>query len=156
MKRFIDIAMKRIYLFNIVAWNYRKKIGFAVCKKENFAGLQAHGKRGKSVLASPTPHHTLNEERSARFTTQHLSALIFILWQWSKFDRWVREENLCSILNLVNFDSWRWQSFVSTCDLFNRLFPLAVQESFKQFSCLEFVFEKSKRREAGLKHKLQL
>ena len=71
--------MKRIYLFNIVAWNYRKKIGFPVCKKENFAGLQAHRKRGKSARASPTPHHTLNEERSARFTAQHLSALVTLL-----------------------------------------------------------------------------
>ena len=76
MKLFIDIVMKRIYLFNIVAWNYRKKIGFPVCKKENFAGLQAHRKRGKSARASPTPHHTLNEERSARFTAQPLSALV--------------------------------------------------------------------------------
>ena len=75
MKLFIDIFMKGIYLFNIVAWNYRKKIGFPVCKKENFAGLQAHRKRGKSARASPTPHHTLNEERSARFITQPLSAL---------------------------------------------------------------------------------
>ena len=43
--------------------------------KENFAGFQAHRKRGKSARASPTPHHTLNEERSARFTAQPLSAL---------------------------------------------------------------------------------
>ena len=74
MKLFIDIVMKRIYLFNTVAWNYRKKIGFPVCKKENFAGLQAHRKSGKSARASPTPQHTLNEERSARFIA--LSALI--------------------------------------------------------------------------------
>ena len=33
---------------------------------------------------------------------------------------------------------------------------LAVKESFERFSCLEFVFEKSKHREAGLKDKLQL
>ena len=78
MKLFIDIVMKRIYLFNIVAWKYRKQIGFPVCKKENFAGPQAHRKRGKSARASPTPHHTLNEERSARFTAQPLSALICI------------------------------------------------------------------------------
>ena len=71
--------MKRIYLFNIAAWNYRKKIGFPVCKKENFAGLQAHRKRGKSTRASSTP-------RSARFTAQHLSALLGILRivAWSK------------------------------------------------------------------------
>ena len=28
---------------------------------------------------------------------------------------WVHVENLCSILKLVYFDSWSWQSFVSTC-----------------------------------------
>ena len=75
MKLFIDIVMKRIYLFNIVARNYTKEIGFPVCKNDNFAGLQAHRKRGKSARASPTPHHTLNEERRARFTAQPLSAL---------------------------------------------------------------------------------
>ena len=47
---------------------------------------------------------------------------------WSKFDRWVYAENLCSILNLVYFDSWSWQSFVSTCDALNCLFPLDVQK----------------------------
>ena len=91
MKLFIDIVMKRIYLFNTVAWNYRKKIGFPVCKKENFAGLQAHRKRGKGARASPTPHHTLNEERSARFTAQHLSALVLYLycrlWRKQKLKR---------------------------------------------------------------------
>ena len=33
---------------------------------------------------------------------------------------------------------------------------LAVKESFERFSCLEFIFEKSNYREAGLKHKLTL
>ena len=66
MKLFIDIFMKRIYLFNIVAWNYRKKIGFPVCKKENIAGLQAHRKRGKSARASPTPRASLIKWRAKR------------------------------------------------------------------------------------------
>ena len=43
-------------------------------------------------------------------------------------DRWLHVENLCSILYLVYFDSWSWQSFVSTCDVFNCLFPLDVQK----------------------------
>ena len=86
--------MKRIYLFNIVAWNYRKKIGFPVCKNENFAGLKAHRKRGKSARASPTPHHTLNEERSARFTAQPLSALASTLpANVKKILNWKKEEN---------------------------------------------------------------
>ena len=33
---------------------------------------------------------------------------------------------------------------------------LTVKERFERFPCLEFVFEKSKHREAGLKHKLKL
>ena len=33
---------------------------------------------------------------------------------------------------------------------------LTVKERFERFPCLEFVFEKSKHREAGLKHKIQL
>ena len=51
----------------------------------------------------------------------------FLCSDWSKFDRWVHAENLCSILKLVYFDSWSWQSFVSACDVFNCLFPLNVQ-----------------------------
>ena len=30
----------------------------------------------------------------------------FLCSDWSKFDRWVHAEKLCSILNLVYFDSW--------------------------------------------------
>ena len=39
MKLFINVAMKGIYLFYTVGWNYRKEIGLPVCKKENFVGL---------------------------------------------------------------------------------------------------------------------
>ena len=126
MKLFIDIVMKRIYLFNTVAWNYRKKIGFPVCKKENFAGIQAHRKRGKSARASPTPisypessgvlpavpkpedsgyeigptpHHTLNEEQSARFTAQPLSALFACV---KKRSNWATVPTLLSMI-VVDF-----------------------------------------------------
>ena len=56
MKLVINIVMKRISLFYTVAWICRKKKGFPVCKKENFAGLQAHRKRGKDLVPV---HHTL-------------------------------------------------------------------------------------------------
>ena len=44
--------------------------------------------------------------------------------------------NLCSILKLaiVYFDSWSWQSFVSTCDIFNCLFSLNVQNEIQLLS----------------------
>ena len=58
----------------------------------------------------------------------------FLCSDWSKFDRWVHAENLGSILNLVYFDSWSWQSFVSTCDVFNCLFPLDIQNEIQLLS----------------------
>ena len=55
----------------------------------------------------------------------------FLCCDWSKFDRWVHAENLCSILKPVYFDSWSWQSFVSTCVVFNCLFPLNEQNEIQ-------------------------
>ena len=58
----------------------------------------------------------------------------FLCPDWSKFDRWVHAESLRSNLKLVFFDSWSWQSFVSTCDVFNCLFPLDVQNEIQLLS----------------------
>ena len=58
----------------------------------------------------------------------------FLYSDWSKFDRWVHTEKLCSILRVVYFDSWSWQSFVSTCDVFNCLFLLDVQNEIQLLS----------------------
>ena len=58
----------------------------------------------------------------------------FLCSDWSKFGRWVHAENLCSIMKLVYFDSWSWKSFVSTCDAFNCLFPLDVQNKIQLLS----------------------
>ena len=62
----------------------------------------------------------------------------FLCSDWSKFDRWVHAENICSILKVVYFDSWSWQSFVSTCGvfncLFNCLFPLDVKNEIQLLS----------------------
>ena len=44
--------------------------------------------------------------------------------------------NLCSILKLVYFDSWSWQSLVSTCDVFSCLFPLGVENEIQLLSRL--------------------
>ena len=59
--------------------------------------------------------------------SHHSHALVtlyvqFLCSDWSKFDRWVHAENLYSILKLVYFDSWSWQSFVSTCDVLTVFF----------------------------------
>ena len=54
----------------------------------------------------------------------------FLCSDWSKVDRWVHAENICSILNLVYFDSWSWQSFASTCNVF----PLDVQNAIQLLS----------------------
>ena len=72
--------------------------------------------------------------------SRHVHALVtlyvqFLCSDWSKFDRWVHAENSYSILKVFYFDSWSWQSFVSTCDVFSRLFLLDVQEM--KFSCYQ-------------------
>ena len=58
----------------------------------------------------------------------------FLCFDWSKFDRWVHAENLYSILKLVHFDSWSWQSFLSTCNVFNCPLPLNVQNEIQLLS----------------------
>ena len=54
---------------------------------------------------------------------------------WSKFDRWVHAENLCSVWKLA-YCSWSWQSFVSSCDVLNCLFLLGVQNEIQLLSRL--------------------
>ena len=71
--------------------------------------------------------------------SHHVHALVtlyvhFLCSDWSKFYRWVHAENLCSILNLVYFDRWSRQGFESTCDVFNCLFPLDVQNEIQLLS----------------------
>ena len=58
----------------------------------------------------------------------------FLCSDWSKFDRWVHAENLRRILKLVYFDSWSWQSFVSTYAVFNCPFLLDVQNEIQLLS----------------------
>ena len=65
--------------------------------------------------------------KAITFDFSHSHALItlyvqFLCSDWSKFDRWLHAENLCNVLILVYFNSWSWQSFVSTYDVFNYLF----------------------------------
>ena len=83
---------------------------------------------------------------------------------------------LFSLWTFVRFETMIWpsirfdmslQNFKKPLDIFspqterNRfkeylVIILAVKESFEQFSCLEFIFEKKQNREAGVKHKLKL
>ena len=112
-----------------MACNYTKKIGFPVCKKENFAGLEAHRKRGKSARASPTPHHTLNEERSARFTAQPLSALIINILARSRSNR-LRRLSLHDQLRILSFFPFLFvlKNMICFCDIY--VIEAALRASF--------------------------
>ena len=65
------------------------------------------------------PGKTGREDMPVAFDFSHRGhALVtlsvqFLCSDWSKFDRWVHAENLCSILKLVYFESWSWQFCVS-------------------------------------------
>ena len=63
----------------------------------------------------------------------HAPRPIFMLWL-VKIWQMSSCENLCSILELVYFDSWSRQSFVSTRDVFNCLFPVDVQNEIQLLS----------------------
>ena len=56
----------------------------------------------------------------------HALRPIFMLWLVKIWQVSLCGKYLCSILKLVYCDSWSWQSFVSTCDVFNCLFLLDV------------------------------
>ena len=72
---------------------------------------------------------------SLQFTSFKMMAGQFLCSDWSKLDRWVNAENLWNIWKLVYFDTWSCQSFVlSTCDVFNCLFPLDVQNVIQLLS----------------------
>ena len=51
------------------------------------------------------------------------------IWQVSSCVRLMQH-----ILKVVYFDSWSWQSFESTCDVLNCLFPLNVQNEIQLLS----------------------
>ena len=84
-------------------------------RKRKFSHLLQAGK----TVAFDFPHH------GHALVTLYVQ---FLCSDWSKFDRWVHAENLCSILKVVYFDSWSWQSFVSTCDVFNCFSPLDIKK----------------------------
>ena len=94
---------------------------------ENSASYYRQGRHCCFWLFSPWSH------------VGHALRSIFFCSDWSKFDRWVHAGNLCSILKLVYFDSWSWQSFLSTCDVVNCLFPLDVQKSLLLFMASLFI-----------------
>ena len=87
---------------------------------------------GTSTLQDQSPQWPTREHGEK--SQKQPSYVQFLCSDWSKFDRWVHAENLCSILKLVYFDSSSWQSFVSTCDVFNYLFPLNVQSEIQLLS----------------------
>ena len=52
-------------------------------------------------------------------------------WQVSSCGKFMQHLQSCL---LYYFDSWSWRSFVSTCDVFNCLIPLDVQNEIQQLS----------------------
>ena len=61
-------------------------------------------------------------------------AFNFCLWPKTLSLRGTGGKALATDHRVVCFDSWGWQSFVSTCDVFNCLFPLDVQNEIQLLS----------------------
>ena len=80
-------------------------------------------------------------------TCQLLSTFITKITRWSRSTsncyaligqdltgEFMRKIYAACVLKLVYFDSWSWQRFVSTCDVFNCLFTLSVQSEIQLLS----------------------
>ena len=66
-------------------------------QKGNFHLPSSAPEARKEARVSPTPHHTLNEERSARFTTQRSSALCnTVQWCGGKCEKYHFGPKMCS------------------------------------------------------------
>ena len=85
----------------------------------------------------------LHAGKAIAFDFSHCHALItlylqFLCSDWSKFDRWVHAENLCSVWKLAyciaGADRVLSGSFVSSCDVLNWLFLLGVQNEIQLLS----------------------
>ena len=55
--------------------NKERKVDFRFVERKFLAAIKSHRKRGRSARASPSPHHTLDQERTAHFTARPFSAL---------------------------------------------------------------------------------
>ena len=87
--------------------------------RENSASFFLKYRRGRPYLTMVT--------RWSSSTSNFILWLVKI-WQVSSCGK------ICSILKVVYSDSWSWQSFVSTCDVFNGPFLLDVQNEIQLLS----------------------
>ena len=53
-----------------------KETSFPVRREDVFGSYLLHRKRGRNARASLSPHHTLDQEQTARFTARPFSALV--------------------------------------------------------------------------------
>ena len=80
--------------------------------------------------------HLLQAGKTVAFDFSHHSHSLVTLYvqflcsDWSKFDRWAHAENLCSILNLVYFDSWSCQLVMFLTVFFHWMYKM-------KFSCYQ-------------------
>ena len=58
----------------------------------------------------------------------------FLYSDWSKFDRWVHAKKLCSILEIIYFDSWSWRVLCQLVMFLTVFFLLDVQNEIQLLS----------------------
>ena len=126
------------YFFEVIRWQVTSFQMITGSKFiSNMLSLCHYGPAGRENSAT---YLKMQAGKTDVFLFSHHSHVLitlhdqFLCPEWSKFYRWVHVENSYSILKLVCFDSWSWQSFVTTCDVFNCLFPLDVQNEIQLLS----------------------
>ena len=133
---FFEVIRWQVTSFQMIAGSFCKFIWNTLCLCHYGPALKKTDLRCKNSIS----YLKMQRGKTDAFHFSHHSHALVTLhvqvlcYNWSKFDRWVHAENLCRILRLVYFDSRSWQSFVSTCDVFNCLFTLVVQNEIQLLS----------------------
>ena len=137
---FFDVIRWQVTSFQMIAGsslfflNHMKYVVFYMCRTIKILILNWPRKLKCSQFLQAGKTCQLLLTFLTKVTRWSRSTSKFLCSDWSKFYRWVHAENLRSILKLVYFDSWSSQRFVSTCDVFNCLFPLNVQNEIQLLS----------------------
>ena len=127
MKLFINIVVKRIYLFYTVAWNCRKKKGFPVCKKENSPAFKRTGSAEK--LSCQSIRHWWNRQKPGQHSLTSVERPLNLRSDFVNV--WRHARLVVYIMYAYLMGSW--------CFCFDRVLICLMIWRFVPWTCLAFL-----------------
>ena len=139
------------YLFEVISWqvtSFQMMAGSSLIFLIHMKYVVFYMCRTIKILLSNSPRKLkFSQCLQAGKTCRLLLTFLTKVTRWSRSTsnfyaligqnltgEFMRKIYAACVLKLVYFDSWSWQRFVSTCDVFNCLFPLSVQSQTQLLS----------------------